>query len=312
MTPASSVTTAGDGFASCFISAPDGLRLHARLYGGPVAAAMPVVCLPGLARTSADFHEIASALAGDATCPRRVVAIDSRGRGRSQYDRDPGNYTLATELADVIAVLTALDIGPAVFIGTSRGGLLTMLMAAARPTLLAGAVLNDIGPAIEAEGLARIKSYVGRLPAPRDFADAAAILRRLGGHQFPGFSDADWQIQAQRTWKTADGGLVLDYDPKLSETLASFDPTQPPPPQWALFDALAGVPVMVIRGANSDILAAETLAAMAARRPDLVRLDVPDQGHAPALRDDATVRAVAAFVQRCRPAAAAGGHPAFS
>jgi pimeloyl-ACP methyl ester carboxylesterase len=311
MTSASSVAAAGDGFADCFISAPDGLRLHARLYGEPAATAMPVVCLPGLARTSADFHEIASVLAGDATCPRRVVAIDSRGRGRSQYDRDPGNYTLATELADVIAVLTALDIGPAVFIGTSRGGLLTMLMAAARPTLLAGAVLNDIGPVIEIEGLARIKSHVGRLPAPHDFADAAAILRRLGGRQFPGFSDADWLIQAQHTWKPTDGALVLDYDPKLSETLASFDPAQPLPTLWAQFDALAGVPVMVIRGANSDILSAAALAAMAARRPDLVRLDVPDQGHAPALRDEATMRAVVAFVQRCQPVAA-GGHPAFS
>jgi pimeloyl-ACP methyl ester carboxylesterase len=310
MMPAPGDAAAGDGFTSRFISAPDGLRLHVRLYGQPAAAALPVVCLPGLARTSADFHEIALLLAGTTTPPRQVVAIDSRGRGCSEYDRDAGNYTLTTELADVIAVLTALGIGPAVFIGTSRGGLLTMLMAASRPTLLAGAVLNDIGPVIEAEGLARIKSYVGRLPAPRDFADGAAILRRLGGRQFPAFSDTDWLVQAQRTWKRADGGLALDYDPKLSETLASFDPSEPLPTLWPQFDALSGVPVMVIRGANSDILSAATVAEMAARRPDLARLDVPDQGHAPALRDEATLRAIVAFVERCDPAA--DRHPAIS
>jgi pimeloyl-ACP methyl ester carboxylesterase len=313
MTPvAQHNAAASDGFTSRFISAPDGLRLHARLYGESAATALPVVCLPGLARTSADFHEIALLLASTATPPRRVVAIDSRGRGRSEYDRDPGHYNLATELADVVAVLTALEIGPAVFIGTSRGGLLTMLMAASRPTLVAGAVLNDIGPVIETEGLVRIKSYVGRLPAPRDFADGAAILRRFGAGRFPGFSDADWLVQAQRTWKAADGELVLDYDPKLSETLASFDPAQPLPTLWPQFDALSGVPVMVIRGVNSDILSAATVAAMATRRPDLVRLDVPGQGHAPALRDEATIRTVVAFVQRRHLAVVPEGHSASS
>lgn len=297
-----SIEPAESGWNSRFIAAPDGLRLHARVYGEPTTAALPVVCLPGLTRTSADFHELAAALAGDSERPRRVVAINSRGRGRSEYDRDPANYTLATELADVIAVLTALEIGHAVFVGTSRGGLLTMLMAAAKPTVIAGAVLNDIGPVIDIAGLLRIKSYVGRLPAPRDFTEAAAILQRHGSRQFPKLTADDWYLQARRTWKQDGDGLVLDYDPRLSQTLASLDPATPLPTLWPQFDALAGVPVMVIRGSNSDILSDATVTAMATRRAELITLEVSDEGHVPLLNRAAIINSIFAFIRACKAA----------
>ena len=164
---------------SIFVTAQDGLKLHVRSHGPRAAAALPVVCLPGLARTVADFEALAAALAGDPKSPRRVIALDSRGRGRSDYDPNPANYSLQVELADVLAVLTALGIGQAAFVGTSRGGILTMLLAAARPTAVAGCVLNDIGPVIEPKGLMRIKSYVGKLPQPASFHGAADILRGL-------------------------------------------------------------------------------------------------------------------------------------
>src|SRR5206468_3798988 len=133
------------------------LKLHARSYGSRIAPGLAVVCLPGLARNSADFHVLASALAGDAERPRYIVAVDYRGRGRSEYDRDADNYNLTVELSDVMAVLTALGIAPAVFVGTSRGGILAMLLASARPSAIAGVVLNDIGPVIDTRGLLRIK-----------------------------------------------------------------------------------------------------------------------------------------------------------
>jgi pimeloyl-ACP methyl ester carboxylesterase len=291
-----------DGFTSRFVSAQDGLKLHVRTYGSRIAPGLPVVCLPGLTRNSADFHALATALAGDAERPRHVVAMDYRGRGRSEYDSDADNYSLAVELSDVVAVLTALGIAPAVFVGTSRGGILAMLLAAARPSAIAGGVLNDIGPVIETRGLMRIKSYVGKLPQSKSFKDAAEMLRRLFGAQFPKLSSDDWLDFARRSFIEQDGRLVADYDVKLANTLASLDPARPLPPLWAQFDALARVPVMIIRGANSDVLSAATVAAMRARRGDMEIVEVPDQGHAPLLVEDAIVRRIGAFVAGCETA----------
>jgi len=291
-----------DGFTSRFVSAQDGLKLHVRTYGSRIAPGLPVVCLPGLTRNSADFHALATALAGDAERPRHVVAMDYRGRGRSEFDSDADNYSLAVELSDVVAVLTALGIAPAVFVGTSRGGILAMLLAAARPSAIAGGVLNDIGPVIETRGLMRIKSYVGKLPQSKSFKDAAEMLRRLFGPQFPKLSPGDWLDSARRSFIEQDGRLVADYDVKLANTLASLDPARPLPPLWAQFDALARVPVMIIRGANSDVLSAATVAAMRARRGDMEIVEVPDQGHAPLLVEDAIVRRIGAFFAGCETA----------
>jgi pimeloyl-ACP methyl ester carboxylesterase len=292
-------------YDTAFVSAPDGLKLHVRVWGAR-SNALPVVCLPGLARTVADFDALGRALARDAVRPRRVLALDYRGRGASQYD-NPQNYNVAVELADVIAVVTALEAAPAVFVGTSRGGILTMLLAAARPTMIAGAVLNDIGPVIEQKGLIRIKSYVGKLPQPRTFEEGADILRRLFSAQFPKMTAEDWLQAAHQTWREVNGRLVLTYDARLSETLRNVDPERPLPAMWPQFDALAGVPLMAIRGANSDLLSAKTLQAMKARRKDMEVIEVADQGHPPLLTGDAIVARIADFVRRAKsPESAAG------
>ncbi|WP_137044946.1 alpha/beta fold hydrolase [Pseudolabrys sp. FHR47] len=281
---------------SRFVTAADGINIHVREYAGRDANARPVVCLPGLTRTTADFETLAEALA--AAC-RRVVTLDYRGRGRSDYDPDPAKYSLPVELGDVITVLTALACEPAVFVGTSRGGILTMLMAAVRPAAIAGAVLNDIGPVLEAEGLVRIKGYVGKLPTPASYDDAARILARLFGAQFPKLSHDDWLKSAYRTYKDKDGVLIADYDVALARALQDFDPTKPLPDLWPQFEALKPVPVMAIRGANSDLLSAATLDEMSLRHPDLETLIVPDQGHAPLLAEADVIARIAAFVDRC-------------
>ena len=288
-----------DPVTSTFITAQDGLRLHVRAWGPRPAALLPVVCLPGLARTVADFETLASALASGANGPRSVLALDLRGRGRSDYDRNPKNYNVQVELADVLAVLTALAVDQAVFIGTSRGGILTMLLAVARPTALAGCVLNDVGPVIETVGLMRIKSYLGKLPQVASLHEAADVLRRLFAAQFPKLSDDDWVAFARRTFKDAGGRIVPDYDVRLGKTLAQIDPARPVPALWKEFNALARVPLLVIRGGNSDILSRATVAAMQTRHPAIEAIEVADQGHAPLLSDPALIGRIAAFAESC-------------
>jgi pimeloyl-ACP methyl ester carboxylesterase len=262
-------------------------------------ARLPVLCLPGLTRNEADFEPLARHLAGDGPVQRRVFALDSRGRGRSGYDQDWRRYNPAVELGDVIAVMGALALERAVFVGTSRGGILTMLMAAVRPAMIAGAVLNDIGPVIEPAGLMRIKSYVGKTARPRDMAHGAAILRELFGAQFPNLSEADWLAWADRNWKHGADGLVARYDPALAETLQELTPEKPLPDMWEQFDLLPPVPLMVIRGGLSDILSAETVKAMRARRADIETVEVPDQGHAPLLAEAEVLDRVSDFVRAC-------------
>lgn len=284
---------------SRFITAPDGLRLHVREYGDRHARDLPLVCLPGLSRTAEDFAVLAATIAADAARPRRVLALDYRGRGLSEHDRNPKNYAIPVELADVIAVLVACGAAPAVIVGTSRGGLIAMALAVQRPGAVAGAVLNDIGPVIEAQGLMRIKGFVGKLPEPRTFEEGADILRRIAGDQFPNLGTAEWAAAAKRAWRQQDGRLIPTYDPALAHSLAAVSPDRPVPTMWPQFAALARVPAMVIRGANSDILSAETVNAMKARHPRMEVLLVPDQGHAPLLIEPDIIARIQQFAETC-------------
>ena len=284
---------------SRYITAPDGLRLHVRDHGDRSSRRLPIVCVPGLSRTVEDFAVLAAALAGDALVPRRVVAIDCRGRGQSDYDPNPDNYAVPVEVADVIAVLAACGAMPAIFVGTSRGGMITMSLAAKQPGAIAGAVLNDIGPEIEPRGLMRIKGYVGKLPEPRSFEEGADILRRISGAHFPSVDADGWMAAAKRGWREKKGRLATTYDPALARTLATVNPDKPIPTMWAQFEALTQVPLMVVRGANSDILSLETVEAMRGRHPDMDVVEIPDQGHAPMLAEPDIIAKIAQFAAEC-------------
>ena len=282
---------------SHFYTASDGLRLHVRDYlPRQDLGRTPAVCLPGLTRGAQDFDTLAVALADASATPRRVLAFDYRGRGLSDHDPDWRHYDLAIERGDFIAWLSANEIAAAHFVGTSRGGLHIMGLARTKRPLIRAAVLNDIGPVLEPEGLLRIKGYVGVPATPLSLKDAVAMLKRGPGAMFTGLSDAEWEHFAITTFGGDPKDLRLRYDPNLARSLDGFDLTKPLPTIWDQFDALKGAAVLTIRGANSDLLSEATLQAMGARWRASETMTVPGQGHAPLLADPPTISRIDRFL----------------
>ncbi|MBV1701654.1 MAG: alpha/beta hydrolase [Hyphomicrobiales bacterium] len=289
-------------YTSHFVTAQDGLKLHHRDYGMAQSGPLPIVCLAGLSRNSVDFHALALALsAGTYGVPRRVLSLDYRGRGLSDYDVNWNHYDVKVESGDVLSVLTALSVDRAIFIGTSRGGLNAMVLAMMRPALMAGIVLNDVGPVLEAKGLARIRSYVGKLPAPKSWADAVDLLKHVSSNHFTALGEADWQAYARQIFKEEAGKFVAQYDPKLMKTLEKLDLEAPLPNLWPQYAGLAKIPLLVLRGANSDMLSEATVLEMQKRHKNCSAYTVEGQGHAPLLYDAETQRNIAQFIDRVDP-----------
>ena len=283
-------------FEDFFYSAQDGLRLHARIYGDENRGKLPVVCLPGLTRNAADFHELALQLTREAI-PRRVIAFDYRGRGRSQYDRDWRRYDIMVETADLLAGLTTLDIEHAAFIGTSRGGLIIHVLAAMRPGAMKAVVLNDVGPVIEGAGLAQIRTYLERAPKPSNWEDAVAIQRMAAGDTFPALEDDDWERMTRAIFREdKKGRIVPDYDRRLLQTVKAVDFSKPLPEAWPQFIGLRKIPSMVIRGENSKLLSAETVSRMKEVHRKLETVTVAGQGHAPLLETGDLPGRIARFI----------------
>ncbi len=285
-----------------YITTTDGIRLHALDAGPRETKRLPVVCLPGLSRTNEDFRELLEALAFDAQASRRVIALSSRGRGLSGRDPRPENYSVPVELNDLLTVLDRTGIERAVFVGTSRGGILTMALTAARPQAIAGAMLNDIGPVLEMPGLLRIQSYVGKLPKPADWADAERILKTVMEREFPSFTAEDWRRYAGLTWLETTDGLAGRTDPAIAYNLREIDAAKPAPPMWALFGGLRNVPLLVFRGEHSDLLSRETVAEMKSRHSDLTAIEVAGVGHPPVFWNETTIAPIRALALRCDPA----------
>ncbi|XKM39544.1 alpha/beta fold hydrolase [Rhizobium ruizarguesonis] len=294
-------TDAG-GFQERFYTSSDGLRLYARDYRpdqAVTAGRLPVICLPGLTRNARDFHPLALLLSRDTRVPRRVIALDSRGRGNSAWDENKANYNLAIEAGDVIATCTTFGIERAIFIGTSRGGLILHLIAATRPDLLEAVILNDIGPVLEAEGLARIRDYLNSGRKPEDWNEAAGLLKENHGASFTALAEEDWREMALALYRDIDGKPVADFDPAIAEAMKSIDFSQPLPDLWGQFESLSRLPLMLIRGQHTSLLSQESAGEMARRHSGLIRHTAEGQGHAPLLHLDNIPTAIRAFLATC-------------
>jgi len=279
-----------------YFSAHDGLQLYGRHYPAIGSSQGSIVCLPALTRNSRDFHRLACALSAYGIGPFDVYCIDFRGRGRSAYDPNWSNYTPFIELLDTIDFLTIEGIHRAAFIGTSRGGIVTMLLAALRPNAIAGAVLNDIGPVIKAQGLARIAGYAALVPVPANWDDATRIIREMNKRFFPDVTENDWREIARQWFEERDGRPAPSYDANLSKTFSAADVEGGIPTMWPQFTALSRSPTLVIRGANSDILSTGTLKKMIEIHPTIESITVKNEGHAPLLRDNLTIETIANFL----------------
>lgn len=267
------------------------LDLYARIYDGDGPA---LLLMHGLTRNSGDFEPLAAHLAGR----YRLVVADVRGRGLSDYDTDPANYRPDVYAADMFALLDGLAIERAGLIGTSMGGLMAMIMAATQPARASALVLNDVGPRIEAAGLARIQGYVGPSGDAADWDEAAARCAAINAQVFPDYGPADWRAFARRTWReTAEGAIRLAYDPAIAASVDGDEPATVPPDLWPLWDMLSAVPVLVLRGALSDLLSAETVAEMGRRHAGaFAAVEVPGRGHAPMLDEAAATAAIDTFL----------------
>ena len=278
----------------------DGLTLRYRDYAGS-AARPPVLCIPGLTRNCRDFEPVAEAVAGE----WRVICVDLRGRGQSDFARDSATYRPLQYAADVLALLDHLDLPRVVAIGTSLGGIVIMLMALASPERLAAVALNDVGPEIEPAGLTRIRGYVGQGRSFPTWMHAARGLKEQSGAAYPDFQLADWLRLAKRLMAVGPGGrIAFDYDMKIAEPFQTADGTAPAADMWPAFRALAGRPLLTVRGELSDILSAATLERMRREVPELEAVTIARTGHAPTLEEPAAQDALRRLLARVEGAPA--------
>ncbi len=248
------------------------------IYFSDKGAGQPVLCLAGLTRCSRDFSFLAPHLTG-----MRMITMDYRGRGNSDRDPDYMNYNIFRESHDAIELLDHLGLDKVSVVGTSRGGLIAMALAASHPERLSAVVLNDVGPVLELSGIAKIMDYVGKQPVSKTYDEAANVLQKFMEPTFPGVPFERWRQQAEIQYEQTGDGLAMRYDPALRTALLEQAATGAVPYMWMFFEALRDTPTGVIRGENSDILGKDTLTEMHKRHPGLISAEVPDRGHAPFL-----------------------------
>lgn len=275
----------------------DGLRLYSRVYAGPTAGAPAVLCLHGLTRNSRDFEDLAPHLQGR----YRVIVPDLRGRGLSARDPQIQNYHPTVYVQDILALLGMLGAERAAVVGTSLGGMLAMMLGFSLPARIAGMVLNDVGPEIDAVGLERIKQYAGRLPPARTWNVAVEQTRLMFGDAWPDLGEDRWRDLARRGFREDAAGIVeVDSDPGIGAALRAAPAAAPD--LWPLWQALRNIPALAVRGARSDILSATTFARMKSENPGLQQLEVANRGHVPLLDEPECIAALDGFLSRILPA----------
>jgi pimeloyl-ACP methyl ester carboxylesterase len=281
---------ADERYADRYFVVRDGLKLHYRDYPGATDKP-PILCLPGLTRNSRDFADFAERYS-----PRfRVIALDFRGRATSDYDSFPARYNPVTYAADVVELLDQLGITEAIFVGTSLGGLVTMVLAATAPQYIAAAIINDVGPDVDPAGIDRILTYVGKDVRFNSWDEAADAIAANYGGNFERFTHADWVATAKRNCREDNGEIRFDYDMAIAEPFKTAGPT-PQPDLWPLFAALASKPLLVVRGAKSDLLTAQTAEKMRVVAPDMRLAVIPGVGHAPELNEVEATAAIDEFL----------------
>ncbi len=282
-------SSAAPSFVSRFYTSADGLNLHYREYAGPKDAPFTVLCIPGLTRNARDFEELAPHLAQR----YRVLCVDLRGRGLSAYAKDPMTYVPTTYVRDVIALLKAERLRRVALIGTSLGGIVSTALTSIMPQRVLGVIVNDIGPEIDPAGLKRIGGYLGKAKPIQSWDDAADAIKAIDAVIYPDYTPADWQRMGRRRFrKDPDGTFRPDYDLDISKPFTGA----PSPDLWPFFRRLRGIPAMVLRGANSDLLAAATLEKMRAEIPGLRTVEVPSRGHTPNLDEPVALSAIDQFL----------------
>jgi pimeloyl-ACP methyl ester carboxylesterase len=279
-------------FRAHYYQTDDGLTLYARDYPGPSVGAPVVLCLHGLTRNSRDFQDLAIDLARYF----RVLVPEQRGRGLSDYDTDSAHYTILQYVQDMTHLLRSLKIDRISVVGTSMGGLMTFALNALHPGLIARAVINDIGPEIAPQGLARIKSYVGAAGPFDDWDAARNYIKTISAEIFPKWSAQQWSDFAKQSYIERNGKIVIDYDPGIIEPLQVDTGDAETETLWAMFDALAHVPLLLVRGELTDLLSEKCVAEMRRRHQHLTVLTVPDVGHAPMLNEPGVSAAIQSFL----------------
>ena len=277
-------------FEDRYFSVRDGLRLHYRDYAG-ADDKPPLLCLHGLTRNARDWTDFAERYSPE----HRVLALDFRGRAASDYDPDPSRYLPPVYAADVIEMLDQLGLNQAIFVGTSLGGLVTMIIAATAPDRIRAAIINDVGPDVHPEGIDRILTYVGKDVRFGSWDQAANRIASNYGASFDRYTHDDWVKMAKRNCREEDGEIRFDYDMAIAEPFKNVGPT-PQVDLWPLFAALAQKPLLVVRGAKSDLLTAQTAVKMQAVAPRMKLAVIPGVGHAPELNEPEAVEAIDGFL----------------